>query len=123
MVNIKHLKLANYFIDKAYDAIDNIADGVDVEKNSKILQQVSDHVCNLGIPFVAYAYAERISAIVESEQKPLLNIPKLQKIVEDSNDEELIIRFADEVCGADLKSLQSHLPSDKQSKLNKEFGL
>lgn len=123
MVNAKHLKLANYFIEKAYDAIDEIADGSDVAQNSKILQQVSAQVISLGIPFVAYAYAERVSAVVENEQKPLVNIPKLQKIVEDSNDEELIVRFAEEVCGADVKSLQSHLPSNKQSQLNKEFEL
>lgn len=101
-----------------------ISAGLDNEQNLKEFDLLSQKVCDFNNPFMAYSFAERFSVFCNENKKYMkaLKFNQLQKIVINSNDEELMYLFGDRVAGADLKSITCAMPKGNlRKKLEKDM--
>lgn len=101
-----------------------ISAGLDNEQNLKEFNFLSQKICNFNNPFMAYSFAERFSAFCIENEKYMkaLKFNQLQKIVLNSNDEELMYLFGDRVVGCDLKLITCAMPKGSlRTKLEKNM--
>jgi len=101
-----------------------ISAGLDNEQNLKEFNLLSQKICNFNNPFMAYSFAERFSVFCIENEKYMkaLKFNQLQKIVLNSNDEELMYLFDDRVVGCDLKLITCAMPKGSlRTKLEKNM--
>ena len=118
MDNLKFLKLMEK------QALHLISGGLENKENLKEFESISQKICNFNNPFMAYSFAERFSAFCIENEKYMkaLKFNQLQKIVLNSNDEELMYLFGDRVVGCDLKLITCAMPKGSlRTKLEKNM--
>ena len=98
------------------DALKYAVDEEDSKANQNKFAEVCEKVLAEKDPLVACFFAADISHLLKGTYAKLFNVQKFQNIVMQSDDDEILYKFARDVKGADVKRVIDRLPKGQARK-------
>ena len=83
----------------------------DTRENREKFSKICDEVLSEKDPLIACCFAVDVSYKVKGIYEKLFNVQKFQNIVMQSDDDEIIYKFARDVKGADVRRVIDRLPN------------
>ena len=105
---LEKVTMVDYHIEKAlrYARLED-----DSEENRKKFARICEIVKEEKDPFTACCFASGVSYLLEGPYEKLFNVKSFQDIVMQSDDDEILYKFARDVKGADIKRVIDRLPN------------
>ena len=98
------------------DALKYAVDEEDSKANQNKFAEVCEKVLSEKDPLIACCFAADISHLLKGTYAKLFNVQKFQNIVMQSDDDEILYKFARDVKGADVKRVIDRLPKGQARK-------